>query len=288
MGEHEASRRMKTELLVQMDGLINSNNNNLSGFTNGSNSSGNNGGNGNRSNQVFVLAASNHPWHLDMALLRRLEKRILVPLPDESAREALIKHSLIPGKNSDNLDYSSLAKRTQGYSGADLVLLCKEAAMRPVRRLMSKVQAADSGAQTGASAAAALLSLQTEPEVAYPTLELVKQDDVEAALRCTRPSANAKFLDRYEKWEHDFGSGYSEFNDDFASADAVGADLRVSSSTASSASQQRTTASSPTASSSLASSSSQYQSIAGPSNTRKPPAASARQGAPSTNSTFPT
>lgn len=58
-GEHEASRRMKTELLIQLDGLIK-----------------------NTGERVFLLAASNLPWELDMALLRRLEKRILVRLPE--------------------------------------------------------------------------------------------------------------------------------------------------------------------------------------------------------------
>lgn len=66
-GEHEASRRMKTELLIQLDGLIKNN-----------------------GERVFLLAASNLPWELDMALLRRLEKRILVTLPNEEARLGML------------------------------------------------------------------------------------------------------------------------------------------------------------------------------------------------------
>ena len=71
IGEHEASRRMKTELLIQLDGLIKSS-----------------------GERVFLLAASNLPWDLDMALLRRLEKRILVTLPNQEAREGMIKRNL--------------------------------------------------------------------------------------------------------------------------------------------------------------------------------------------------
>ena len=115
-GEHEASRRMKTELLIQLDGLIKS-----------------------TDERVFLLAASNIPWELDSALLRRLEKRILIPLPEIEARESLVR-MLIPPRNSNNLDYFEIAGLLKGYSGSDIRSVCKEAAMKPLRRLMDKIE----------------------------------------------------------------------------------------------------------------------------------------------------
>ena len=62
--------------------------------------------------RVFLLAASNLPWELDMALLRRLEKRILVPLPSVEAREQMVK-SLIPASMSSNLEYNDFATKLE-------------------------------------------------------------------------------------------------------------------------------------------------------------------------------
>ncbi|NWH78968.1 KATL2 protein, partial [Piaya cayana] len=121
-GEHEGSRRMKTELLVQMDGVAQSD------------------------DLVFVLAASNLPWELDSAMLRRLEKRILVDLPSKEARQVMIQHWLPPLSNSGgvelrtDLDYSLLGQETEGYSGSDIKLVCKEAAMRPVRKIFNALE----------------------------------------------------------------------------------------------------------------------------------------------------
>eukprot|EP01038_Epipyxis_sp_PR26KG_P015837 gene15837-21458_t len=117
-GEHEASRRMKTELLIQMDGITNNNST--------------------ISEQVFVMAASNLPWDLDVAVLRRLEKRVLVSLPSTEARlEMLSKH--LSDRVEEGIQFDEIANSTNGYSGADVELLCREAAMIPVRRLMKKL-----------------------------------------------------------------------------------------------------------------------------------------------------
>ena len=69
--EHEASRRIKTQLLVEIDGL-----------------------NATSSQQIFVLAATNLPWTIDSAMLRRLEKRVYVPSPDEAARAEIIRQQI--------------------------------------------------------------------------------------------------------------------------------------------------------------------------------------------------
>ena len=74
-----------------------------------------------------------------MALLRRLEKRILVPLPSPPAREEMIRN-LLPGKMTKDLEYSQFAEVLEGYSGSDIRLVCKEAAMKPLRRLMSNIE----------------------------------------------------------------------------------------------------------------------------------------------------
>ena len=178
-GEHEGSRRMKTELLTQMDGLARSD------------------------ALVFVLAASNLPWDLDVALLRRLEKRILVPLPNERARLLMLKQHLgTDGRSDPRLDYDALARRTDGYSGADLLSLAKEAAMRPVRRLMRKLMQPHDGNAADAE------ELDSRVEV-----ELVSQRDVDAAVHCTRPSAALKFIHKYDEWHKEYGATIEEAHD---------------------------------------------------------------------------
>jgi len=196
-GEHEGSRRMKTELLTQMDGLSSSA----------------------TSAPVFVLAASNLPWDLDVAMLRRLEKRILVPLPNERARLLMLRGHLtdqgpdgsVPGARAAGLDYAELARKTEGYSGADIALLCKEAAMRPVRRLMKELLATPLPGSAAARASQAELAEEVRLDPVLPA-------DVKSALACTRPSAQAKFLDKYAVWHAEYGAGINDVAQEAATA----------------------------------------------------------------------
>ncbi|XP_008208599.1 katanin p60 ATPase-containing subunit A-like 2 isoform X2 [Nasonia vitripennis] len=105
----EPSRRFRAELLARLDGLLSMENAN-----------------------VLLLAATNVPWELDTALLRRLEKRIYVDLPNEQARNQIFKTYLKPQLLEKPL-YSKILKNTNGYSCADLKLLCKEAWMMQLR-----------------------------------------------------------------------------------------------------------------------------------------------------------
>jgi SpoVK/Ycf46/Vps4 family AAA+-type ATPase len=80
---------------------------------------------------VFVLAATNAPWDVDVALRRpgRLDRTVLVLPPDAAAREAILRHHL-KDRPVANIDLAAAARRTDGYSGADLAHVCETAAER--------------------------------------------------------------------------------------------------------------------------------------------------------------
>ena len=105
--EHESSRRVKSELLVQMDGV--------DGAVGGDDAT----------KMVMVLAATNYPWDIDEALRRRLEKRIYIPLPCPEARASLLKINLKDVKLDDDVDLEKVAKELHNYSGADITNVCR-------------------------------------------------------------------------------------------------------------------------------------------------------------------
>ena len=111
-GESEASRRIKTEFLVQMQGV------------------------GNDQSGVLVLGATNIPWALDSAIRRRFEKRIYIPLPEAPARSKMFALNLGSTKHTlTQKQFKELADRTDGYSGSDIAVLVRDALMEPVRKV---------------------------------------------------------------------------------------------------------------------------------------------------------
>lgn len=111
-GESESSRRLKTEFLVQMNGV------------------------GNDQTGVLVLGATNIPWSLDSGIRRRFEKRIYIPLPDCNARTNMFI-TMCKGTNStlQPEDYKHLASITDRYSGADINTVVRDALMQPIRKV---------------------------------------------------------------------------------------------------------------------------------------------------------
>ena len=176
-GEHEGSRRMKTELLIQMDGLSRG------------------------EEHVFVLAASNLPWDLDSALLRRLEKRVLVPLPGKVARLKMLQMHMGSQKVEEGLDLQGCANATDGYSGADIKLLCKEAAMRPVRRLLLKLDELETG--MGITGDGVVEEAKVQELI---NSNPIMQEDLNSSAACTNKSSGGVLEIRYESWAKEFGS----------------------------------------------------------------------------------
>lgn len=116
--EHEASRRLKTEFLVEFDGLP----------TNA------------ESDRVIVMAATNRPQELDEAALRRFPKRVYVALPDKDTRALMLRRLLSKqGCQFGDKDLGRLASLTEGYSASDLTALAKDAALGPIRGIYPKL-----------------------------------------------------------------------------------------------------------------------------------------------------
>ncbi|KAL0280058.1 UNVERIFIED_CONTAM: hypothetical protein PYX00_001467 [Menopon gallinae] len=112
--ESESARRIKTEFLVQMQGV------------------------GNDMEGILVLGATNIPWVLDAAIRRRFEKRIYIPLPEEHARLTIFKLHLGSTRHTlTEKDLKELAAMTGGYSGADISIVVRDALMQPVRKVQT-------------------------------------------------------------------------------------------------------------------------------------------------------
>ncbi|XP_059985159.1 katanin p60 ATPase-containing subunit A-like 1 [Lagenorhynchus albirostris] len=169
--EHEASRRVKSELLIQMDGV---------------------GGaleNDDPSKMVMVLAATNFPWDIDEALRRRLEKRIYIPLPTAKGRTELLKINLREVELDPDIQLEDIAEKIEGYSGADITNVCRDASLMAMRRRINGLSPEE-------------IRALSKEELQMP----VTKGDFELALKKIAKSVSAADLEKYEKWMVEFGS----------------------------------------------------------------------------------
>jgi vacuolar protein-sorting-associated protein 4 len=189
-GESEASRRIKTELLVQMDGV------------------------GNDSKGVLILGATNIPWQLDAAIRRRFQRRVHISLPDQPARMRMFEIAV--GTTPCELkadDYKTLGKLSEGYSGSDIAIAVQDALMQPVRKIQTathykKVEVDGMEKLTpcspGDAGAMEMNWVQVDTEqLLEPPLQV---KDFIKAIKSSRPTVSGEDLKRSAEWTLEFGS----------------------------------------------------------------------------------
>nr|KJB06694.1 hypothetical protein B456_001G121400 [Gossypium raimondii] len=188
--ESEASRRIKTELLVQMQGV------------------------GNNDQKVLVLAATNTPYALDQAIRRRFDKRIYIPLPDLKARQHMFKVHL--GDTPHNLtenDFESLAHRTDGFSGSDISVCVKDVLFEPVRKTQDAMfffKTPDDmwmpcGPKQPGAVQITMQELAAKGLAAQILPPPISRSDFDKVLARQRPTVSKADLEVHERFTNEFG-----------------------------------------------------------------------------------
>lgn len=209
-GDDGSSQKVKTQFLIEMDGA-----------------------NAKRDKTVLIIGATNRPDMLDEAVRRRFTRRILIPLPDKVSRRSVIDLMLaghqgrveVPPEARDEI-----AAATEGYSAADVKLVCNAAAQRALKRSIKRIQrankaaaAADAAARAAARAAlgqAAEAAPAAEADADSATLDAeaaalqqsditaldpVTADDMRAAAASVKPSVQAEDVARHRAFNEAFG-----------------------------------------------------------------------------------
>lgn len=186
-GEHESSRRVKSELLVQMDGVGAQ----PAAPVGGSRATGAHDRPEEPPKTVMVLAATNYPWDLDEALRRRLEKRVYIPLPTAAGVQQLLEIACAEVEVDADVDLralaSSLARST--YSGADITNICRDASMMAMRRAIEGKTPAE-------------IKCLSKDQMEMP----VTQRDFEAAISKVQSSVSEADIAKHMKWKDEFGA----------------------------------------------------------------------------------
>ncbi|KAJ6677224.1 AAA ATPASE putative [Salix viminalis] len=189
VGEHEAMRKIKNEFMSHWDGLLTK-----------------------PGERILVLAATNRPFDLDEAIIRRFERRIMVGLPSIESRERILK-TLMSKEKTEGLDFKELATMTEGYTGSDLKNLCVTAAYRPVRELLQQERVKDKEKkqkdEEGSSSEDAADSKEEGKEENVIILRPLNMDDMRQAKNQVASSfaTEGTVMNELKQWNELYGEG---------------------------------------------------------------------------------
>ncbi|KAL1216574.1 ATPase family AAA domain-containing protein FIGL1 [Cardamine amara subsp. amara] len=179
-GEHEAMRKMKNEFMINWDGLRTKDR-----------------------ERVLVLAATNRPFDLDEAVIRRLPRRLMVNLPDSANRLKILSVILAKEEMAQDVDLEAIANMTDGYSGSDLKNLCVTAAHLPIREILEKEKKEKSVAE---SENRPMPQLYNSADIRPLTM-----NDFKAAHEqvCASVSSDSSNMNELQQWNELYGEGGS-------------------------------------------------------------------------------
>lgn len=129
MGQHSnevgGEIRVKNQFLKEMDGIMDKG----------------------KALHVYVIGATNKPWDLDWAFIRRFQKRIMVPLPDSGTRLNMLKHYVGNLSIAEDVDISELSRLSEGFSGSDIRDVCQSAQLSLIGEFFESGKAVDKEAK---------------------------------------------------------------------------------------------------------------------------------------------
>jgi SpoVK/Ycf46/Vps4 family AAA+-type ATPase len=160
MGKHSnevgGEVRVRNQYLKEMDGIIDKGKN----------------------LHVYVIGATNKPWDLDWAFIRRFQKRILVPLPDHHTRLMMFKLYTSHLKLTPDVDLHELGRLSEGFSGSDIRDVCQSAQLKLIGEFFESGKAND--------------------KMAKP--RSLTMDDFRQILEERKPSVSLDMLSLYNRW----------------------------------------------------------------------------------------
>lgn len=160
MGNHSnevgGEIRVKNQFLKEMDGIVDKG----------------------KALHVYVIGATNKPWDLDWAFIRRFQKRILVPLADHATRLNMLKHYTETLQIANDVDLHELARLAEGFSGSDIRDVCQSAQLKLIGEFFESGKAMDREAKPRALTMA----------------------DFRQTLEERKPSVSLDMLTSYNRW----------------------------------------------------------------------------------------